>query len=188
MKKVFVILAVFAILFGAFPVTAFAADKEITWKTYTDKKFGFSVEYPGIYDEIDDPYVDGDGLSNFGATLGSSGGKHAFTVIGGKNADKATAKSKLKDWTSMEEDDSGYVSGVEPIPDTAKSGDGFFTLDYLNDSAGVDKNGEPACVTHIYGIVTKNLVVTYTVTYPKEDADRFADITSRMDKSLKVKK
>jgi len=185
MKKAFVS---FAVLFGTFLATAFAADSEITWKTYTDKKFGFSVEYPGIYDEVDDPYVDGDGVSHFEAALSSSGGKLVLMVYGGKNADKSTGKSKLKEWTSMEEDDNGYVSGVEPIPDTARSGDGFFTLDYPDDSAGVDKNGEPACVTHIYGIVTKDLAVTYELRYPKEEAKRFAEITSRMDKSLKVKK
>jgi hypothetical protein len=162
--------------------TAFAAFGE-GWKTYANNKLGFSVEYPDIYSNASENTYD-DGVFSFDTY--NDGGKFAFAVEHTKNDGKQTPASKLKDWTNREEDEYGYVYGVKPIPGTAKTGDNFFTLDYRNDSAGVDDNGEPACVTHIYGIVAKKSVVTLTLTYPKEEAENFAEITSRVDKSLKV--
>ena len=151
------------------------------WKTYANKDEGFSVDCPDIYDGASEN-TSGDGVFSFNA----SRGQNSFIVERAKNDGQATPDSKLKEWTSMEEDEYGYVYGVKPIPGTAKTGDNFFTIDYLNDSAGVDANGDPACVTHIYGIVTKKSVVTLTLTYPKEDAEKFAEIVSRADQSLRV--
>jgi opacity protein-like surface antigen len=172
-----------ALILAVLMSTAFAAFGE-DWKTYANKKLGFSVEYPDIYSNASEN-TDGEGVFSFTA-YNEEGGKFAFFIEYVKNDGKQTPESKLKDWTNMEEDEYGYVYGVEPIPGTAKAGDNFFTLDYLNDSAGVDDNGDPACIAHVYGIVAKKSVVTLTLIYPKEDAEKFAEITSRADKSLKV--
>ena len=178
MKKLLYGALILAVLMS----TAFAAFGE-DWKTYANKKLGFSVEYPDIYENASEN-TDGEGVFSFNTY--KEGGKSAFAAEYAKNNGKATPKSKLKDWTNREEDEYGYVYGVEPIPGTAKTGDNFFTLDYLNDSAGVDDNDEPACITHIYGIVTKKSVVTLTLTYPKKEAEKYTEIVSRVDKSLKV--
>jgi hypothetical protein len=180
-------------LFGVLILTVLAltasafAEYEGGWKTYTDKKFGFSCDYPDLSDIFnagEEPYTDGDGVSHFTrfSNTGDGDGRFAFDIYGGKNTDKATAQSKLKDWTNMEEDEYGYVYGVEPIEGTAKAGEGYFTLDYADDSAGA------GCVKHVYGIVTKTMVVTYELRYPREAEDEFTAIAEHMDKSLKVKK
>ena len=179
MKKIIGLCAVsFVVLSCAW---AFAAD--VQFKKYTDKKFGFSVEYPDIYNTAEDPYVDGDGLSNFGASEQNDegSGKYAFNITGGKKPKGADGNSLLKEATNMEEDDSGYVYGVEPIEGTAKSGADFYTLDYLDDSAG------PEGITHIYCAVDKNEYAKYWIRYPQEEAEQYKEITARMDKSLKLK-
>lgn len=172
-----------AVLFAtaALAGMSFAADK---WETYTDKKFGFSVEYPaGIYNKTDDPYVDGDGISNFAAysSTKDGDGKYAFSVSGGKKPTGADGNSLLKEATDMEEDANGYVYGVEPIEGTAKSGADFYTLEYIDDSAGPDG------ISHVYCVVGKTTTAKYSIRYPKGEAERFAEITARMDDSLKAK-
>lgn len=158
-----------------------AADE---WKTYTDKKFGFAVEYPAhLYNKTDAPYVDGDGLSNFEAYASTKDGdgKYAFAVSGGKKPKGVDGNSLLKAATNMKEDAHGYVYGVEPIKGTAKSGADFYTLDYVDDSAGPDG------ITHVYCVVGKTTTAKYSIRYPKGEAKRFAEITARMDASLKAK-
>jgi hypothetical protein len=180
------LLGVLILTVLAFAASAFA-EGEVKWKTYTDKNFGFSVEYPDlpdIFNAGEEPYTDGDGVSHFtrSSRADAGDGRFMFDIYGGKNADKATAQSKLKDWTNMDEDEFGYVYGVEPLPGTAKAGDGYFTLDYADDSAG------EGCVKHVYGIVTKTRIAVYELRYPEEEAEMFAEIAEHMDKSLKVEK
>jgi hypothetical protein len=160
---------------------AFAAD--VQFKKYTDEKFGFSVEYPDIYNTAEAPYVDGDGLSNFTArsSTDEGDGKYAFEISCGKKPKGVDGNSFLKEATNMEEDDYGYSYGVEPIEGTAKSGADFYTLDYLDYSAG------PEEITHVYCAVGKNDFVKYWIRYPKEEAEQYKEITARMDKSLKLK-
>ena len=81
----------------------------------------------------------------------------------------------------MEEDDNGYVYGVEPIAGTTESGPNFYTFDYLDDSAGGEE------ISHVYCVVGKDVKVRYWIRYPKDDAERFAGITKRMDASIKLK-
>ena len=181
MKRIpFFTLAVFLAL-AALTGVAFAADE---WKTYTDKKFGFSVEYPAaVHNKTDAPYVDGDGVSNFEAysSTKDGDGKYAFAVSGGKKPKGVDVNSLLKEATNMKEDAHGYVNGVEPIKGTAKSGTDFYTLDYVDDSAGPDG------ISHVYCVVGKTTTVKYSIRYPKGEAKRFAEITARMDASLKAK-
>jgi hypothetical protein len=179
MKNIIALYTVFFVVFSC--AWAFAAD--VQFKKYTDEKFDFSVEYPDIYNTAEDPYVDGDGLSNFTASEQSDegSGKYAFNVTGGKKPKGADGNSLLKEATNMEEDDYGYAYGVEPIEGTAKSGVDFYTLDYLDDSAG------PEEITHVYCAVGKNDFVKYWIRYPKEEAEQYKEITARMDKSLKLK-
>jgi hypothetical protein len=171
----------------ATPALAGAAFADEKWKNYTDKTFGFSVEYPDIYDSVEEPYVDGDGKSNFGASISTGNGRYAFSVSGGQKSKGADGNSLLKEATNLEEDENGYVYGVAPIGETAKSGVNFYTYEYLDDSPGVDDQGEPDCITHVYGLVGESVMAEYTLRYQKDDAERYAEITARMDKSLKVK-
>ena len=179
MKRFTVILSALVLL--AFTLPVFAAETE--WKTYTDKKFGFSMEYPDLFNAGDDAYVDSDGISHFGQYTSSSDGdgKYAFEVSGEKTPKGANVDSLLKEETNMEEDDYGYVYGVEPIDGTTKSGADFYTFDYLDDSAGEEE------ISHVYCVVGKNVKVRYWIRYPKDEAERFSDITKRMDASLKLK-
>jgi hypothetical protein len=172
------------LLYGALIMTVLVSTAVIAfgedWKTYTNKKNGFSVEYPDIYEDKNTvERSDGDGVYY-------SGSNHSFSVVCDKNDGKQTPASELKRWTNMEEDEDGIVDGVEPLPDTAKTGDNFFTLDYLQYNGPSDNNGDPANITHVYGIVTKKLVVWLELSYPKEEAEEYAEIKSRADKSLKV--
>ena len=176
---VFATAVIFATL--ALAGASFAAEQ---WKTYTDKTFGFSVEYPAdLYNKVGDPYVDGDGVSTFNAYLSTDegDGKYAFSVSGGKKPKGADGNSLLKEATDMKEDVNGYVNGVEPIKGTAKSGADFYTLEYDDDSAG------PGGISHVYCVIGKTGMAKYSIRYPKAEAERFAEITARMDASLKVK-
>ena len=176
---VFLLTVTFAVT--ALAGSSFAAEG---WKTYTDKNFGFSVEYPaGFYNKSEAPYVDGDGISNFAAysSTDKGDGKYFFSVSGGEKAKGVDGNLLLKEATDMKEDAHGYVYGVDPIKGTAKSGADFYTLDYVDDSAG------PGGISHVYYVIGKTGTAKYQIRYPKEDAERFAKITARMDKSLKVK-
>jgi hypothetical protein len=160
-----------------------AAFAETKYVRYTDKKFGFTVEYPDIYNGSNGQYIDGDGLSNFEmySSTENGDGKYAFVVSGGKKPKGADGNSLLKEATNMDEDENGYVYGVEPIEGTARAGADFYTLDYIDDSAG------PEEIRHVYCVVGKEQFVKYWIRYPKEDAEEYAEITARMDSSLKLK-
>ena len=179
MKKFVVILWVMVTLTLA--TSTFAA--EVEWKTYTDETFGFSIEYPDIYNAGGDPYVNDYGISYFGQyTSGPNGdGEYAFEISGEKTPQEANGDSLLKKETDMEEDEYGYVYGVEPIAGTAKSGPDFYTFDYLDDSAGEEE------ISHVYCFVGKDVKIRYWIRYPKEDAERFAEITKHMDASINLK-
>ena len=173
---VLVVLAALALGAGA----SLAADA--AWKTHVDKKFGFSMEYPVIFNKSE-TYVDGDGRSVFEqyASTADGDGKYALTVMGGKSRAGETAASRLKELTSLEEDKNGYVSGVEPLPGTARSQGNAYALDYADDSSGIDS------VSHIYGLVGDGMIVEYSLRYPRAEAERFAGVVSRMDAALRLK-
>ena len=183
MKNFRLITATLAVFLALGP----GAEGEVLFKNYADKTFGFSVDYPAIFDEMDEPYVDGDGLSTFGGySTGEIGGRtgdgiYAFEVSGGKKSPGVDGDSLFKEATDLDEDEFGYVNGVEPLPGTGKSDAGFYTLDYADDSAGFDE------ITHVYCVVNQDQMVKYWIRYPKEEAEKFAPLTARMDESLKLK-
>jgi hypothetical protein len=181
MKKRCLLITAAAALTVMFASAAFSA--EVPFKQYIDKKFGFSFEYPDIYNNVEEPYVDGDGLGVFSAysSSGDGDGKYAFEIRGGKKPKGTDAKSLLKQETDTTEDENGYVNGVPPIEGTAKSGAEFYTFDYLDDSAG------PEEITHVYCVVNKTHFARYWIRYPKEDAEEYREITARVDKSLRLK-
>jgi hypothetical protein len=181
MKRLHVFLLTVTLAAIALASTSLATEG---WKTYTDKKFGFSVEYPaGIYNKTEGPYVDRDGISTFVAYSSTSNGegKYAFSVSGGKKTKGMDGNSLLKKATTITEDAHGHVSGVQPIKGTAKSGANFYTYNYVDDSAG------PGGVSHVYCVIGQTGTAQYSIRYPREEAQRFARITARMDKSLKAK-
>jgi hypothetical protein len=181
MKKNILLCA--AVMVWAVVFAAAAGAAEVKFKQYTDKKFGFTVEYPDIYNDSNGQYIDGDGLSNFGAysSTENGDGKYAFEVSGGKKPKGADGNSLLKEATNMEEDEYGYVCGVEAIEGTARAGADFYTLDTIDDSAG------PGEIRHVYCVVGKDRFAKYWIRYPKEEAETYAEITARMDESLKLK-
>jgi hypothetical protein len=181
MKKSILFCAAVMIWVVVFAVVAGA--EEVKFKRYTDKKFGFSVEYPDIYNDSNGQYIGRDGLSNFGAysSTENGDGKYAFMISGGEKTKGADGNSLLKEATNMKEDEYGYVYGVEPIEGTAHAGADFYTFDYTDDSAGLEE------IVHEHCVVGKDHFAKYWIRYPKEEAEIYAEITARMDESLKLK-
>ena len=173
-KKFLIILMMFVVFSAAFAVTADAAETE--YKTYTDKKFGYSIEYPDIFKESEQ-YEDGDGNSNFVLTTD----EYDLTVLGGKNDGAYDGNALLKEATNIEEDDFGYVYGVEALPDTARSGADFYTLKYVTDRPG------PEAIAHVYGVVNKNVKAVFEFRYSQSDKEQFKEMIAHMEKSLKLK-
>jgi hypothetical protein len=168
MKKLPLGALILAVLMSA----ALAASGE-EWKTYVNEEAGCSVEYPDIYQNTQEDFFD-DGTWLFDAYNTGGDGRDWFSVNSHNNDGEATPESELNDQKEFMSNED-----LKPIPDTEKTGDNFFTIDYYAD----DSN---AWITHAYGVVTEKLTVTVTLTYPKEDAEKFAEITDRVDKSLKV--
>jgi hypothetical protein len=162
---------------------SFAAG-EISWKTYTDKKLGFSSDYPDLPDVFNDSreYVDDEGVSHFDQHSSTPGvdGRYALDIYGRVNSDGSTGASLLRKWTDMDEDQFGYVNGVVALEGTAKADDGHFTLDYADDSAG------PGLVKHVYGLVTPKTVIVYELRYPVSEAQKYKEIASHIEGSLKA--
>jgi hypothetical protein len=158
--------------------SAFAAATELKYVGYTDKKFGYSIDYPDIFGDKNE-YTDGDGLNNLEFTTES--GAYTLFLVGGKAPKGATGASLLKERTNMEEDDNGYVYGSEPLPGTARSGDGFYALEYENDEGHL---------CHEYGLVDKKVKAVFTLRIKKGviDEDVFREICAVMEKSFKLKK
>jgi hypothetical protein len=176
MRKSFWIFAVCAALTCA--ASAFAAESDAKYAQYTDKKFGYSIEYPDIFGDKNE-YTDGDGLNNLELTTESNA--YTLTLVGGKAPKGATGASLLKERTNMEEDDNGYVNGSEPLPGTAKSGNGFYTLEYETDEG---------YLCHEYGLLDKKVKAVFTLRIKKDaiDEDIFREVCAAVEKSFKLKK
>lgn len=158
--------------------TVGSSTAEVRYRSYLDEVFGYSIDYPDMFDESDQ-YVDGDGVSNF--ELRTSDGKYHLLIWGGKKETDADGASLLKEATDMEEDEFGYVYGVEPLSGSERSGADFYSLEYETDRTG------NRSIVHRYGVVGKGSVAVYELCYPVEDGERFADIKEHMDQSFKVK-
>lgn len=156
---------------------------ETKYKTYTDKKFGYSIEYPDIYNCIHAPFTDADGSRAFGcySSEDDGDGRYAFEVLGGEKAKGVDGNVLLHEATTIEEDDYGHVYGVEPLPGTAKSDAGFYTFEYNDNSSGSES------ISHVYCVIGNGVMAKYWIRFPKGEAERFAEITKRMDASLTVK-
>jgi hypothetical protein len=182
MRKLWVLWTALAVLsISVACCAAGEAGERVSYKKYTDKKFGFSIDYPDFFTESD-AYVGEDGMSTFEArTAGENGdGKHHVIVSGGKRPKGADGNSLLKEATDMKEDKFGYVNGVEPLPGTVRSGVDFYALEYATDRTG------GVSIVHRYCLVGKKTTVTYELCYPREEAERFSEIQRHMDASLKV--
>ena len=115
MKKLLVILTLFAAFYPTFAntVNAMAANAaETEYKTYTDKKFGYSIEYPDIF-KNSEQYEDGDGNSNFVLTTE----EYDLTVLGGKNDGAYDGNALLKEATNIAQNPGknyNYIGSLMP--------------------------------------------------------------------------
>jgi hypothetical protein len=153
------------------------AKPETQFKQYVDKTFGFSMEYPDIYDSIEGPALNKSGFSIFNASS-SDNADCAIEIECGKRPKGATGDILLKFATNTTPDKNGNVSGEQAIEGTAKSGPDFYTYDYIS---GMEQ------ITHFYCLMSKTGVVAYSIRYPEADAEEYEAIIARMDKSIRLK-
>ena len=163
----------------ALAAAAFASEA-FQWVEFTNA-MGVGVVYPDILTEGDEPYTDGDGVLVFERSApGPLGDSSYFLELSARKDKKATAASRLAQWTDLTEDEFGYVYGVEPLEGTARVEGEAYTLDY------VGRMTEDADVVHVYGIVRDGIVAEYRLGFPKAEAARFEAALKRMDESLKI--
>lgn len=134
------------------------------YKTYANARFGYSVEYPDIFWSRFEP-DNGDGIK-----LASANGHSGLAVWGQHN----TEGKKAGDILAARLKDSAHI-----VPDSAKSGDGWYTLT-ISDDGGL--NG----IEHHfleYGIVTKDTIAAFTFRYPADMG--FEAAAERLKKTLR---
>ena len=170
MKKRFTSLFVFLAL-ALLPAiqAALAADTpEISYKTLTSTLYEYSMEYPDMF-----TVKQGDENENF-FTCETKDNEYSLYIWTEYNKYGANGRAWLED---------RYNEIAHIVPDSAKSGDDFYTVEYSDDGGqdGVEH------IFHEYGIVADEggVNVAYKLSYPKSDEERFAAVKKRMDESLK---
>ena len=171
MKKVFIAVFVFSALALSFSLqTVLAADKpEISYQAYTNAFYQYSVEYPDIFS-----IKKGKENSGF-ITFETKDDEYSLTIWIEANQDGTNGEL----WLGDPNDEIAHI-----MPDSAKSGDKFYTVEYSDDGGqdGVEH------IFHEYGIVGADgeVSVAYRLSYPKSDEERFTAVKKRMDESLKI--
>jgi hypothetical protein len=138
------------------------------WTSYENGRFGYSVEHPDIFDSVKDP-SNGDGAEFSGA-----GGEYTLKVWGGFNVLEDDGNSLLNKC---------YDRIAHIVPGSTRSGEDFYSVAYSDDGG---KDGTEH-IFHEYGVVNAETMAGFILKYPKEEENRFAEIKSRMEGSLKIK-
>ena len=146
---------------------AYAANAETPYKVYLNARFGYSVEYPDIFDTQREP-DNGDGI-----TFESADGEYSLAIGGGHNVLEWDGEALLN---MCKERVAHIVDGSE------RTGKGFYSIAYSDDGGqdGVEH------IFHEYGIVNADLTVSFVLKYPKEEEERFTEIKKRLEASLKL--
>jgi hypothetical protein len=160
-------LAALALCLAAASLNA-AAGADTEYKTYVNPRFGYSVDYPDIFGQSEGSDESGD---SDGIEFESGDGEYTLTIWGGDNATGSDGNALLE----------GRKNEVAHIvPDSEASGGGFYTISY-SDDGGQDGNEH---IFHEYGIVNKDARAAFVLRYPKDEEKRFAEMITRMKKSL----
>ncbi|MDR1622940.1 MAG: hypothetical protein LBS00_11250 [Synergistaceae bacterium] len=157
-------LALSALFGAAAPDFADASEK---YETYFNARFGYSMEYPDIFETRKEP-ENGDGVK-----LASKNGEYTLAIWGGYNV-------LGQDGTALLEESKERVAHV--VPDSERSAGRYYSIQYSDDGG---KDG----VEHIfyeYVIVNSAMKAGFTFSYPKDEEMRFAVTVIDMENSLKM--
>ena len=168
MKKFPVILTLFTAFYAAFAFMANAmAANASEYEAYLNARFGYSVEYPDIFDASREP-DNGDGI-----WFESAGGEYTLTISGGHNIFGHDGEALLRECY----DRVAYI-----VEGSERSAPNFYSIAYSDDGGqdGIEH------IFHEYGIVNEDIWASFILKYPKEEEERFAPIKERMETSLKL--
>lgn len=166
MKKSLLFFA--AAVLSLFSILVPGADAaEEQWISYVNERFGYSIEYPDIFSDIQES-DNGDGV-----WLSFETDKYALTLSGGYNVLEEDAESKLRN--RLEE-----IPRI--VPGSEKSGPGWYRVIHTIES-GVDGTES---FFYEYGIIDSENWATFILLYPSEERERFAAIAAKMEKTLQL--
>lgn len=165
MRKTLLFCAAMVFMVSVVALPASAADEN--WISYVNERFGYSVEYPDIFSDIQES-DNGDGL-----WLSFETDKYALTLSGGYNVLEEDAESKLRN--RLEE-----IPSI--VPGSEKSGPGWYRVIHTIES-GVDGTES---FFYEYGIIDSENWATFILLYPSEERERFAAIAASMEKTLQL--
>ena len=103
--------------------------------------------------------------------LASENGNYRLTIFGGYNVLEEDAETKLEGILKE-------ASHIRRLRDTF--GDGWYRA-VFSDDGGKDGNER---LYHEYGVIDEDNWAFFILVYPKDEENRFAEITARMEKSL----
>jgi hypothetical protein len=159
-KKIAVLCAVTALLLSGKP-----SDAE--YKTYVNDRFGFSVNYPDIFDTSREP-DNGDGIS-----FASDDGEYTLEIWGGYNILGQDGYALLEEC---------YERVAHIVRNSAISAGGHYSIEYSDDGG---KDGVEH-IFHEYGIVNEDMKAGFVLRYPKDEEKRFAIIKADMENSISL--
>ena len=162
MKKF--LLSLCALLAVSFLTGGAAANTE-QYKPYLNARFGYSAEYPGIFDTQHES-DNGDGI-----WLESADGEYTLTIWGGHNVSGEDGDALLLECY----DRVAYI-----VEDSERSGAGFYSIAYEG-GGGIDG---AVYIFHEYGIVNEDMKAGFILKYPQEEEERFTPIKERMEATL----
>ena len=148
------------------PAWVLSADAAEDWTLYENERFGYEVEYPYVLSNVVLEPDNGDGVE-----LASEDGNYRLTISGGYNVLEDDAEAALE--RRLEE-----TSHLGRLRDTF--GDGWYRAVFADDG-GKDGNVR---LYHEYGVIDEDNWASFILVYPKDEENRFAEITARMEKSL----
>ncbi|MDR2779990.1 MAG: hypothetical protein LBB28_02575 [Synergistaceae bacterium] len=137
------------------------------YKTYLNARFGYSIRYPDIFAGVREP------LNGDGAEFSESSGEYGLVVWGGFNVMGEDGAELLK----MARERVSHI-----VPDSEKSGEGFYSIVY-GDDGGQDGKEH---IFREYGVVNPEMKAGFTLKYPLGEAERFAETARVMEESLKL--
>lgn len=144
---------------GSTQQAAKANEEKISYKQYSNARFGFGIEYPGDFTVKTDP-ANGDGL-----VLQSGDGKSEITISGSNNVLNKTAKSEY-DTLISKHSDAPYK----------KQQDNWFVVSWV----------EGDSIVYEKVVVGKGSVNTLLLKYPTSQKDYFNSIVSHLVDTFKT--
>jgi hypothetical protein len=170
-KKSLTGLALLSVFFAflAHVAEAPAEYAEPEYETYVNDRFGYSVNYPDIFDRSREP-DNGDGVE-----FASADGEYGLTIWGGYNVLGQDGYALLEEC---------YERVTHIVPESAMSASRHYGVEY-SDDGGKDGVGH---IFHEYGIVNEEMKAGFTLKYPKAEEKRFELIKIVMENSLRLPK